>query len=456
MRVSTNQAFTGGINNIQDVYSRLLRKQEQISTGQEVLVPSDDPVAASRILNINEDNAILDRYLDNITLAENSLSEQETILDGVLVGVQRLEELAIQAGDGVLSNADREALALESQEIYEQLLGLANSQNARGEYIFAGSQSSIQPFQVQPDGTFIYVGDQAEREVEIAGGSYVNIRDSGWEVYMDTDNPRRVDTRTTNINNARIGGGALADELTFDNYFDLYTAVPQPQTTTITLTDNRDATDPDFPDVPVNYTATYLAPDGSGPFAVTAPVNVLNEDTASADGFLTLEVDMTAEMGQVFNIYVPVDTDGFPVGAGDADGAGPGVGEQMNFQIDRQERSGVIETAYALTQLLSEPADTPTDGQYLSDQLGVILDQLDAAGESIDRVTANVGARMNLLEATDALHEDAKLFNAEALSDIEDLDYVAALSELRLQETVLQAAQSSFVTVTNISLFDLL
>ena len=77
MRISTTQAFTGGVNSIQDIYAELLRTQEQISTGKEVLSPSDDPVAATRILNLQEDNALLSRYRSNITLANNNLSEQE-------------------------------------------------------------------------------------------------------------------------------------------------------------------------------------------------------------------------------------------------------------------------------------------------------------------------------------------------------------------------------------------
>ncbi len=453
MRVSTNLAFSGGINTIQDVYSDLLRTQEQISTGKRVLTPADDPVAATRILNIQQDNALLDRYRSNITLGINNLSEEEALLNSVTIATQRLEELAIQSGDGILSNQDRLAIALETQEIYEQLTAIANSQNARGEYLFAGSQADQQPFRIQPDGSVLYLGDQSGRDVEIAGGSFISIRDSGYNVFQNIRNESRVVTSSSNAALAQIGAGELIDETAFDNYYDAFAGLPAPQITNLSLIDNRDATDPNFPDVPLNYTLQYTRPDGSGPVAVTN-FNLVNQTTVDADGFLEIEVDLTADFGQKFSIYIPTDSDGFVRGAGDADGAGPGVGETTQFAIQRQESRGLLATAFELTQLLNQPAESPSANQYLSDRLGAIISNLNNAGRNIDNVTASIGARINILESTDFLHEDSQIFNEDALSQIEGLDYAAALSQLSLQQTILEAAQTSYVQVTQLSLFD--
>lgn len=453
MRISTTQAFVGGVNSIQDIYSELLRTQEQISTGKEVLSPSDDPVAATRILNLQEDNALLDRYRSNITLATNNLFEQESLLNSTLIAVQRLEELTIQAGDGALSNVDRVAIGLESQEIYEQLVGIANSQNARGEYLFAGSQAQQQPFLSQPDGSVSYVGDESVRAVEVAGGSFVSIRDSGYDIFENIANQQRVVTSSSNEDIAKIGAGALVDENAFDNYYDLYAGLPLPQSTTLTLTDNRDASDPNFPNVPLDYSLTYSPPDGSGPIAVTN-FTLANETQVGDDGFLEIQVDLSAEFGQTFSLYLPTDESGFVVGNGDPDGLGATVGEQTQFTIERQETQGLLNTAFELTQLLNTPAEESSANQNLSDRLGRILSNLDNAGRNIDSVSASIGARLNLLESTDTLHEDSELFNAEALSTIEDLDFVKALSDLSLQQTVLEAAQTSYVQVTQLSLFN--
>jgi flagellar hook-associated protein 3 FlgL len=42
---------------------------------------------------------------------------------------------------------------------------------------------------------------------------------------------------------------------------------------------------------------------------------------------------------------------------------------------------------------------------------------------------------------------------SKSLSDLEDLDYTAALSDLAKQQTIMEAAQKSFVATTGLSLF---
>ena len=445
MRVSTNQTFNNGLNRLQDIYSDLLNTQQQVSTGKRVNTPSDDPVAATRILNLQQDNALLSRYRNNITLATNNISEQESLLQSTLLAVQRLEELTIQAGDGALTNQDRMAISEETQEIYEQLISIANSQNARGEYLFAGSQAEQKPYVVQPDGSVVYAGDEAEREVEIASGSYVSIRDSGFDVFENISNEHRVVTSTTNSNNYHIDSGEMVDEQAFDDFYDNYVGVAMPQTTTLTLTDNRDTSDPNYPNVDIDFTVEYTLPDGTGPITA-GTVNYINLDSASSDRFLEVQVDMSDVMGQVYTLYLPVDEEGVVAGAGD--------GEQSEFSIDRQETQSLLSTAFELTKLLQEPGEASANNQNLSSRLGAILDNLDNAGRNIDSVSASIGARLNLVESTDALHEDSELFNAASLSAIEDVDYAQALSDLSLQETILEAAQSAFVRVTNLSLFE--
>lgn len=453
MRISTNQAFSNSLTSLQDIYSELLQTQEQISTGKRVLSAADDPVAATRILNLQEDNALLSRYRDNITLATNNISEQESLLDATLVAVQRLEELTIQAGDGALSHQDRIAIAQETQEIYEQLVSIGNSQNARGEYLFAGSQAEQAPYTIQPDGKVVYNGDEAEREVEIAGGSFVSIRDSGFDIFENISNKHRVNTSTNNDNGYYISAGDLANETVFDDFYDNYVGIAAPQTTTLTLTDNRDATNVNFPNIDPDFSVTYTLPDGTGPIAATN-VNYLNIDTYSDDRFLEVQVDLSDVMGQVFTLYLPVDDNGAVVGAGDSDGTGATPGEQSEFYIDRQETQGLMGLAYELTQLLHEPGEANAANQNMTSRLGAILDNLDSAGRNIDSISASIGARLNLLDSTDALHEESEIFNAAALSSIEDVDFAEALSNLTLQETILEAAQSSFVRVNSLSLFD--
>ena len=94
------------------------------------------------------------------------------------------------------------------------------------------------------------------------------------------------------------------------------------------------------------------------------------------------------------------------------------------------------------------------------------LESNDAAGvqASIDDVEqalthanvrlARVGSLMRTAENQLGVHE-ARVFAFEkAISQVEDLDYVTAVNELKQQTLALQAGQSSFAQISNLSLFN--
>ena len=138
MRISSIQAFNNGVNGIGRNYSDVIRTQEQISSGKRILTPADDPVASVRLLQLEQQQALLTQYKDNLTAAKNSLTQEETTLNSTVSVLQRIRELAVQAGGGALSAADRKSIAKELSEREGELLNLMNSRNARGEYLFSG------------------------------------------------------------------------------------------------------------------------------------------------------------------------------------------------------------------------------------------------------------------------------------------------------------------------------
>lgn len=61
MRISTNQFYQSGLNNILDQQSNLNITQDKISTGLKVTKPSDDPVATITIINLEQEIAQIGR-----------------------------------------------------------------------------------------------------------------------------------------------------------------------------------------------------------------------------------------------------------------------------------------------------------------------------------------------------------------------------------------------------------
>lgn len=205
MRISSIQAFNNGVNGIGRNYSNVIRTQEQISSGSRILTPADDPVASVRLLQLEQQQAVLGQYKDNLTAAKNSLTQEETTLKSVNTVLQRIRELAVQAGGGALSAEDRKSIAKELEQREGELLNLMNSRNARGEYLFSGNLGKTEPFIRNPDGSYSYFGDEGQRSLQVASSSTVAINDNGKRLFEDVINADRV-LENKGVNNPALAG----------------------------------------------------------------------------------------------------------------------------------------------------------------------------------------------------------------------------------------------------------
>jgi flagellar hook-associated protein 3 FlgL len=203
MRISSIQTFNNGVSGLQRNYANVTQTQEQISSGKRILTPGDDPVATVRLLQLDQQQAILGQYKDNLTAAKNSLTQEETTLSSTVNVLQRIRELTVQAGGGALSAGDRKAIAVELGERENELLNLANSRNARGEYLFSGFLGKTESFVRNPDNTYSYQGDEGQRSLQVASSTTVKINDNGQRLFEDVINADRV-INASGVNNAAL------------------------------------------------------------------------------------------------------------------------------------------------------------------------------------------------------------------------------------------------------------
>ena len=82
--------------------------------------------------------------------------------------LQRIRQLAVQGNTDTLSVDDKEILANEITSLREELLSLANTQDANGNYVFAGSNVQAKAFDVNADGEIIYQGVKSQYSVDIS------------------------------------------------------------------------------------------------------------------------------------------------------------------------------------------------------------------------------------------------------------------------------------------------
>ena len=413
MRISTIQAFNNGVFGIQRNYSDVTRTQEQISTGNRILTPADDPVASVRLLQLEQQQNILGQYDNNLSAAESSLTQEESTLNSVTNILQRVRELTVQAGNGALSQADRQAIGSELGERENELLSLMNSRNARGEFLFSGFQGKTPPFARNADGSYTYNGDEGSRKLQIASSLELQINDNGQEVFENAINASRLSLSSAPPAPATALSGMLVeDEVAFANF----------PAAGITVA----FTDPD----PLNYTITMLSPPGT----VTAGRLDSKLDTLVHFSGAAFYVNGTPPAGTVFTITGP-----------DANPATP-----------PPNKAGILNTIASLRQVLNSAINTPQGGREVRDAVAAGLTNLDHGIGIVLQAQGQIGARLNVLESTQTDNEDVTIINKAVQADLRELDYAEALSRLSSQTVVLEAAQKSYVKVASLNLFNLL
>ncbi len=184
MRISTSQLFRQGVDAMLDKQRELGRTELQVASGKRILRPSDDPSSAVRILDLSEAQKRLEQYQRNADMAVARLDQEETALISIGDLLQRVRELAVQGANDTLNVDDRRAIAAEVRQHMDSFLQLANSQDANGEYLFAGFQSLTQPFSHDGMGNFSYQGDTGQRMLKIGDNREVAVGDPGG-IFMD-------------------------------------------------------------------------------------------------------------------------------------------------------------------------------------------------------------------------------------------------------------------------------
>lgn len=166
MRISTQLMFETGANRLGELQSRLQKTQEQISSGRRILSPSDDPVAATRALDITQSQSINKQYDVNRSYAKNTMSQVEGTLAGVTELMQDVMDSISSAANASLGDSERSFIATELNGRLQQLLGYANSRDPEGNFVFSGLKSTTQPF-VQTATGATYQGDAGQQKLQV-------------------------------------------------------------------------------------------------------------------------------------------------------------------------------------------------------------------------------------------------------------------------------------------------
>ena len=192
MRISTQQYFETSSTKYQENYSSVVKAQDQASSGVRVQTAADDPVAAARLLMLQQQKDMLGQYNTNIDTLKNSLQTEDSVLQNINTAIQRASELALKVGNVGISDADRKSTAAEIGALEDQIMGLLNTKDASGNYLFSGSKTDTPPYTRNNDGTYTYQGDDTALNLRVAENLSVPMGDTAKKMLETSANTGRT------------------------------------------------------------------------------------------------------------------------------------------------------------------------------------------------------------------------------------------------------------------------
>ena len=183
MKISTTQIFERSIDQMSSQRTKVAEIQAQLAAGKQLVQPSDDAEKTGIIQRLSSAfnrQEVYESTLDSVTsrleVEESAVMSAENIM-------QRVHELAVQGTNGTLGEGDRKILAHEVSSLRDELLSLANSQDASGNYVFSGSMAKTSAFVESADGTVNYRGDDNQVQVAISEQRSMFMNRPGDEIF---------------------------------------------------------------------------------------------------------------------------------------------------------------------------------------------------------------------------------------------------------------------------------
>ncbi len=392
MRISTVTFQQDAVSQMQQLEAAMSKTQNQLATGSKLQSAADGPAAMVQVNQLNVQISASTQYVTNGDSASANMKLEEQALSDATNVLQSARDLAVEANNPALSTSQRGDIATQLQQQLQQLVSIANQRDSTGNYLFAGVAAGTQPFS-QSGNTVNYSGATSVSQVQIAPNQSVSSGDTGAAAFMNI--PAGNGTFTTSVNVANTGSGSI---------------------------DAGTVTSP-ASWVPDTYTIAFTSP-------------TAYQVTNSAGTVVTSGTNFTAGNSISFN--------GIQVGIT----GNPAAGDQFTVA-----KAGTASAFSTLSNLITS-LNTVTNPAKLANQIGNAIQQIDAAVTNLSNVSASVGARLNSITATQSSAQTLQVNLQTEVSQLSSVDYAAAVTDLNTEELSLKAAQQSYASIAQLSLFN--
>ncbi len=396
VRLSTSMMFQSSMKTMMDSQNEVNRLQQQISTGKRLLSASDDPAAASAVLQLREAKQQMEQYQVNSDAAEAQVGYQEAVYGDVTNILQRVRDLTLQGNSDTTNQSDRAIIAEEIDGLRRSLISVANSTDVNGDYMFAGNKSGNVPF-VETGSVVNYQGDEGVRELKIGANRLVALSDNGKDVFMKIPTGNGVIAASASASNTGSGIIDLGNEVgTFVN--DTYS---------------------------IQFTAsnptTYEVYDSASTL-VAGPSSFSSGDTLS---FAGINVSISGE---------------------------PNVGDE--FTLKPSGNSDIFSSLQAIVDVFNTTGNDSASSAYRHNEVSRAFSNLDNAMENINVKRSQAGNRLNAIEQQRVVNDNLIHQGTVNISRLEDVDMTEAIMNYQMQLQALEASQQSFSISQRQTLFD--
>ena len=402
--------------------------QQKISSGKNIIFASDDPVGAVELSGLNDVKNKINQYIDNNNLALNRLELMDNTLEASKNVFIRCNELAVQAANDILSVGDREAIALEFDELKKELLSMANTQDSGGSYIYSGFKSKTRPFVLDSDGLVSYKGDRGTVSLPVSESRMLESTLDGATVFQDiitssgvsTDLFAAVDNISRSIRTANSG----------------VEAAKAPGKAKITLTNENPG--------------TYAFKITSGAKSENFSIDITGSDlSALATAINAADLDITAAVSTTSSsndTLTLTNTYSYDVTLSD-------------LQIPNINKSEANPSSFMTFQPIDASGVNLGNAQTVFDfdqTIASRLDEMATIQNHLSNQRAKVGARLNSAQRQGDVMQERKISITKDVSDLADADLSELVTSLQSQITNQEASQKAFVRIAQLNLFDMI
>jgi flagellar hook-associated protein 3 FlgL len=395
MRISTITFQQDATTQMQTLQSDLAQTQNELSTGLKLNNAADNPGAMAQVNQLNVELSASQQYVTNGNSVSSNLQLEEQAMSDATNSLQSIRDLAVEANNSALSASQRSDIATQMTQDLQNLMAIGNQTDGDGNYLFAGNASGTLPFS-QSGGTVTYSGSNSVSQVQIGSNQTVSAGDTGATVFMNIPGGNgtfSVAAGATNTGTGSIGVGTVTNKSQW---------------------------------VPDNYTISFSSPTA---YTVT---NTAGTQVATGTNFQ--DGDSIAFNG----VEVPIT--GTPA-AGDT------------FTVAKAGNVSAFATVQSLITTLNS---TTLNNAQISSAIGNSLQQLDGAISNLSNVSASAGARVNAITSSQSSAQTIQTNLTASITQLSDVDYASAITQLNTEEVSLQAAQESYASIAKLSLFNYL